>query len=393
MSSSTSQPVRSITIAEKLMGVTVRQLPSLIPGLIAAALLSVLSQMLSDCVGERLSGFDKTPISVVMLAVLLGLVISAAVRIPDLFRPGLSFAMKKVLRLGIILLGIRLNVLDVFRLGMYGVPIVVSCILGALLVTTRIIGWLKLPRRLGTLITVGTAICGVSAIVATGPAIEADDEEVAYAVAIITLFGLVGTIVYPYLANAIFAADTLKAGLFLGTSVHDTSQVIGAAKVYSDTFSAPSALDIATVTKLVRNVSMVIILPVMAFNYSRIRQQQVRAAGMNTMNTRFTEMLPLFIIGFLALATIRSLGDVGIGSGGAAFGLWNSAAWESIHRFVKVGAESLLVVALAGVGLNTSFEAFKGLGIRPLIAGLAAALAVGIVSYTAISLLASLVTL
>ena len=110
--------------------------------------------------------------------------------------------MKKVLRLGIILLGIRLTIFDVFKLGVYGVPIVLSSACSARCSLPRCINkWLKLPERLGTLIAVGTSICGVSAIVATGPAIDAEDEEVAYAVAVITIFGLVATLVYPYLAN------------------------------------------------------------------------------------------------------------------------------------------------------------------------------------------------
>jgi uncharacterized integral membrane protein (TIGR00698 family) len=335
-------------------------------------------------------GFSKTPVSAVMLAILLGLIISAVMPMPRLLGPGLSFAVKKVLRLGIILLGIRLTIFDVFRLGVYGVPIVLCCILGALFVTTRLNSWLRLPNRVGALIAVGTSICGVSAIVATGPAIDAQDKEVAYAVAVITIFGLIATIVYPYLANAIFAGDALNAGLFLGTSVHDTSQVVGAAKVYADVFSAPRALDAATVTKLVRNVFMAIIIPFMAFYYSRTAQEQGEFSGTKT---GFLKLLPLFIVGFLALAAIRSIGDAGINAGGTAFGVWESPAWKGIHGTVKGWAEILMVVALSGVGLSTDLRSLKGLGVRPFMVGLAAALVVGIVSYIAISLLGSSVTL
>jgi uncharacterized integral membrane protein (TIGR00698 family) len=309
---------------------------------------------------------------------------------PGLLKPGLNFAVKKVLRLGIILLGIRLTIFDVLRLGVYGVPIVLICITGALLVTTYISNRLELPQRLGALIAVGTSICGVSAIVATGPAIDAEDEEVAYAVAVITIFGLVATIVYPFLANTIFAGEAISAGLFLGTSVHDTSQVVGAAKVYADVFSAPRALDVATVTKLVRNVFMAAVIPFAAFYYCRRPDEQCEPGGTKT---SFLKLFPLFVLGFLALAAIRSIGDAGINAGGTAFGLWDSAAWKEIHDFVKGWAENLMVVALAGVGLSTNFRAFKGLGIKPFLAGLGAALVVGILSYIAISLLGSFVTL
>ncbi len=384
-----ARPARKMSIWEKhLLGVTIDKAPLLLPGLLVALVLAWFSIWLSKYIGVNLLGFDKTPISAVMLAIFLGLVIGAAIPLPQVLGPGLKFAVKKVLRLGIIMLGIRLTIFDVFELGAYGVPIVVVCILGALFFTTRINKWLKLPERLGTLIAVGTSICGVSAIVATGPAIDAEDEEVAYAVAVITIFGLFATLVYPYAANAIFSGDALKIGLFLGTAIHDTSQVVGAAKVYADVFSAPRALDVATVTKLVRNVFMAVVIPFMAFYYARKSQGQSTGKKAN-----FLKLLPLFVIGFLIMAAIRSIGDAGVNGGGSAFGLWDSVAWKGIYGFVKTWAGNFLVVALAGVGLSTNFRTFKGLGIKPFIVGLGAALVVGMVSFIAISLLGNFVTL
>jgi uncharacterized integral membrane protein (TIGR00698 family) len=392
MSSTTAaRPTHKMSAWEKnLLGVTVDQVPHLLPGLLVAALLAWLSIWLSKYIGVTLLGFDKTPISAVMLAILLGLIIGAVTPLPQVLKPGFKFAVKKVLRLGIIMLGIRLTIFDVFRLGAYGVPIVVFCILGALFFTTRINKWLRLPERLGTLIAVGTSICGVSAIVATGPCIDAEEEEVAYAVAVITIFGLLATLVYPYATNVIFAGEALKVGLFLGTSVHDTSQVVGSAKVYADVFSAPLALDVATVTKLVRNVFMAAVIPFMAFYYARRMAGQGQFASKKT---SFLKLLPLFVVGFLTLAVIRSIGDAGINAGGNALGLWDNATWKGIYSFIKTWAGNLLVVALAGVGLSTDFRAFKGLGTKPFLVGLGAALVVGVVSFVAISLLGNFVTL
>jgi uncharacterized membrane protein YadS len=177
-------------------------------------------------------------------------------------------------------------------------------------------------------------------------------------------------------------------GLFLGTSVHDTSQVIGSSKVYADVFSAPLALDVATVTKLVRNVFMAAVIPFMAFYYARKTEGQAPGKRVN-----FLKLLPLFVLGFLIMAIMRSVGDAGINAGGNAFGLWGADAWKSIYSFIKTWAGNLLVVALAGVGLGTDFRTFRGLGIKPFLIGLSAALAVGVVSFVAISLLGSLVTL
>ena len=389
-SATTARPSRKMSIWEKnLLGVPVDEVPLLLPGLLVAALLAWLSIWLSKYVGVTLLGFDKTPISAVMLAILLGLIIGAVMPVPRVLKPGFTFAVGKVLRLGIILLGIRLTIFDVFKLGAFGIPIVVFCILGALFFTTRLNRWVKLPERLGILIAVGTSICGVSAIVATGPAINAEEEEIAYAVAMITIFGLLATLVYPYAAHAIFAGQASKVGLFLGTSVHDTSQVVGSAKVYADVFSAPLALDVATVTKLVRNVFMAAVIPFMVFYHARKSASQGEGADKRT---SFLKLLPLFVVGFLTLAMIRSVGDAGINAGGSAFGLWDNAAWTGIYTFVNTWAGNLLVVALAGVGLSTDFRTFRGLGIKPFLVGLGAALAVGVVSFVAISLLGSFVT-
>jgi uncharacterized integral membrane protein (TIGR00698 family) len=372
---------RKINIVEKnLLGVKVDQVPKILPGLIAASLLAWLSKWLSGYLGVEVLEFEKSPISAVMMAILLGLIIGNLLPLPSWLKPGFTFAVKKVLRFGIILLGIRLSIFAVFELGAIGVPIVLLCIIGALFFTTRINNWLNLPERLGALIAVGTSICGVSAIVATGPAIDAEDEEVAYAVAVITTFGIFATLVYPYLANILFAGDPTQVGLFLGTSVHDTSQVTGSALVFSEAFNLPKALDVATVTKLVRNVFMAAVIPFMAYYYSRKTQSDGEAAEKKT---NFVKLLPLFVVGFLIMAVIRSLGDA----------LWAGQAWSDLVSFTKTWAVNLLVVALAAVGLSTSFKILKGLGIKPFIVGLGAALIVGVVSFVAISLLGAFVTL
>lgn len=356
------------------------------PGLVITGGLAWLSIWLSDYVGMSLMGFRKSPISAVMVAIIAGMLVGNVIRLPDAFRPGLTFAIKKVLRLGIILLGIRLSLLDVLRVGVLGVPVVVLCIAGALLLTTRLNNWLRLPERVGTLIAVGTSICGVSAIVATAPAIDAEDEEVAYGVAVITLFGLVAMLTYPYLSHVLFDANAIKAGLFLGTSIHETAQVAGAGLVYADVFQQPVALDTATVTKLVRNVFMAAVIPLMGLYYAR----RTATAGHRDVSVR--KLFPVFVLGFLGMAVVRSFGDLGIAASGHAFGVWDTARWAGMYSFLKEWAVNLMVVALAGVGMNTSFQMLRGLGIKPFVVGLGAALAVGIISLAAIGALDYLVT-
>jgi uncharacterized integral membrane protein (TIGR00698 family) len=380
-------PKTMTSLEKNLFGVPFKDLPRLIPGLFAVSVLTWASIQISGFIGKQLMGFEKSPISPVMLAIILGLLIGVAVRKPKSLAPGIMFSVKKVLRLGIILLGIRLSIFDVLKLGFIGVPIVILCIVGALMMTTWINKKLNLPERLGTLIAVGTSICGVTAIVAASPAIDAEEEESAYAVAVITVFGLFATLVYPYLANVIFAGDALQVGMFLGTSVHETAQVVGAGQIYADIFSQPKALDAAIITKLVRNVFMAAVIPFMAFYYAR----KAQGGTFKGKKTSFVRLFPMFILGFLAMAVLRSIGDAGINAGGLALGILDISDWTGVIGLVKHWAEIFLVAALAGVGLSTNFQSFKALGIKPFVVGLCASVVVGGISYLTIKLLGSLV--
>ena len=205
----------------------------------------------------------------------------------------------------------------------------------------------------------------------------------------ITVFGLFATLFYPYLAHLIFAEHAVKAGLFLGTSVHETAQVVGAAKIYADIYNETLALDVATVAKLVRNVFIIIVIPFMAYSYA---YQANGKDGTPGKKTNLLKLLPLFILGFLAMAIFRTIGDATFDAGGSAFGLLAGTTWNQVITTGKSLAETLLVVALAAVGLGTNFRSIRSLGIKPFIVGLGASFSVGLVSFIAITLLGSLIT-
>ena len=382
-------------LEKSLFGVPISKVHTIIPGLVVVILLAVISIWLSDLIGVSLMGFEKSPISAVMICLVLGLVIRNVFKLPTFLNVGFKFSVKKLLRLGIILLGIRLSIFSVFELGLIGIPIVLICIISALLITTYLNKKLKQPKRLGTLIAVGTSICGVSAIVATSPVINAKEEETAYAVAVITVFGLIATVGYPILAYFLFGGDPIKAGLWLGTSIHDTSQVTGAALVFADLWNLPLGLDVATITKLVRNVFMILVIPLMAFLYIKNEMKEATESGLNKSNIKskvnIKKLIPVFVIGFLIVSILRSIGDAGITATNLAFGLIDATLWGEIIKIVKDFANILFVVALGGVGLSTNFANFKGLGIKPFIVGLFAALTTGIVSFLSVSLLGGLI--
>ena len=180
---------------------------AVLPGLFLALALAIAGHYLSVFIGVDLMGLPKSPISAIMMAIVLGILVRNTITLPKAVDPGIRFGRVRVLRLGIVLLGIRLSLGEVGAIGLQSLPIIIGAVVAALLVVTYISKKLGLTERLGTLIAVGTSICGATAIVATAPAIGAKDDEVAYSVACITLFGVIAMLVYPFAAHWIFAGD------------------------------------------------------------------------------------------------------------------------------------------------------------------------------------------
>jgi uncharacterized integral membrane protein (TIGR00698 family) len=351
-------------------------LGALLPGVSIALGLAFVGEIASAAIGERLMGLEKSPVSPILCAILLGLAIRNAIGLPTVYEPGLQFALRRLLRLGVVLLGIRMSLATVGALGLVALPIVAACILAALAVVQGISRALGLPPRLGTLIAVGTAICGNTAIVATGPVIGAEDDEISYAVGTITVFGMLALLVHPFAAHVLFAGDARQAGVFLGTAIHDTAQVAGAGLLYAQHYAAPVALDAATVTKLVRNLFMVGVIPLMALAYHR-----GAAKGAAGKRPPFSQLVPLFVFGFVALALLRTLGDLGERPFG---GLLSPASWSRAIEQLSALSGWCLTVAMAAVGLGTNLTRLRKLGARPIVAGFAAALTVGAVSFVLI---------
>jgi len=351
---------------------------ALLPGVAICVVLAGVGELLSVFAGERLMGLAKSPLSPILCAVVVGLAIRNAIGLPKVYEPGLQFALRRLLRLGVVLLGIRMSLATLGELGLVALPIASACIAAAWLTMRGIARVLGLPPRLGTLIAVGTAICGNTAIVATGPAIGAEDDEVSYAVGTITLFGVLALLAYPFAAHALFAGDARLAGVFLGTAIHDTAQVAGAGLLYAQHFAAPAALDAATVTKLVRNVLMVGVIPLAALAH------RADAGAKHGKRLPLSQIVPLFVFGFVAMALLRTLGDLGQSPFG---GLLSAESWSAAIEALSSLSSWCLTIAMASIGLGTNLTRLRALGARPLVAGLAAALTVGAVSFGMLQLL------
>lgn len=347
-----------------------------IPGLAFALLLFIGAGFLSQWVGNSWTGLPKSPFSPIMVAILLGVLVRNTLGLSPILEPGVKFGLVRILRFGIVLLGIRLSLAEAGEIGLKALPVIITCVTVALLAVTWLSRRLGLHGPLGMLIAAGTGICGATAIVALSPAINARDEETAYAVACIALFGAMSMLTYPFVAHWLFAADSFRAGLFLGTAVHDTSQVAGAGLVYQQYYGDDAALNVAMVTKLVRNLGMLVVIPLLGILYHR-------KAGSGPANHGLWSMAPFFVVGFALMSLLRTVGDVG----DRPFGVLDPDTWQSVVGYTQEAAEYCLGVAMAAVGLGTGLADLKRIGFKPLGVSLFSALLVGGVSYLMIVLL------
>jgi len=352
-----------------------------LPGLALALSLAAVGTVVADGIGMQALGFNKTPLSPILVAILLGLAIRNTIGLPSVYEPGLQLALKKILRIGVALLGIRLSFMAAGAIGLVAIPIVIVCISSALVFVTWVNRALGLPGRLGTLVAVGTAICGNTAIVAIAPVIGAKDDEVSYAVGCVTVFGLLALVGYPYLSEWLFAGDAQLAGFFLGTAIHDTAQVAGAGMVYLQQFGTDEALNTATVTKLIRNMFMLAVIPLVAYLHHRSETSEMGGRSL-----RLREAFPLFVLGFVAMTLLRTLGDIAVDESS----IISVELWADVIATTGKAASWCLIIAMASVGLGTSFSRLKTLGFKPLVVGFVAATLLGLVSFGMIHLVAPL---
>ena len=338
----------------------------ILPGIILAFVLYSLSQGLNNIIGLELLGYDKSPISTAMIAILMGIVFGNIFKIRDGFLLGLDFTQKYILKLGIICLGIQLKPFEFLKFGTVAIPLIMVCIISVLIVIKLLIKRLKISTKMAYLISIGSTVCGTTAIMATAPIIKASKGEVAYAIANMTVFGIISMLIYPYFANIYFNGDSLFVGLFLGTAIHETSQVAAAGLIYDQQFNSPEALNIATVTKLIRNTFLIIMIPLFAFLYNRGKTR--------SKNYSLLEIFPYFVLGFVGLIIFRNIGD-------QIFLNENSQyIWQSVVSNIKDSAKTFLSMAMAAVGLSTDLKDLKSMGYKPFIVGFIAMVTVGLVS-------------
>lgn len=338
-----------------------------LPGLFIAVAIAVAAYAASRIPIPPFTLADGThPLDPVLLAIALGLA-ARQVWVPGArFTPGVRFAAKRLLPVAIVLLGAKLDFLDIMRVSGVALAINVGCVALGLSATVWLGKKLQVPPKLALLIGVGTAICGGTAIVVTAPVIEADDHDTAFAVATVTLFGMVAIAAFPAFGH-LLALEQGQFGVWAGTGIHATPQVMAAGFAYGQ-----HAGEVAVVVKLVRVLLLAPLVVLMGAWYARTKQQQEHAHVAH--RPPWTSLVPPFVIGFLALAVLNSLSLLP----DFTLHLQQSPLWTTadvrvdLARLASRVSLALVTVAMAGIALAVDVRGLVRVGMAALQTGLLA---------------------
>jgi uncharacterized integral membrane protein (TIGR00698 family) len=355
----------------RALGPTWTALRRAVPGLALAIALAALARVLAQALAAGVGGLPKFPLSPVMCAVLLGMLWRNSVGVPAWATSGLAWTMHRLLRVGIALVGLRLTLAGATAIALTALPVAISCLTVALIAGIAIARALAVPRRLALLLAVGTAVCGCTAVVAMSPVIRARHAETAFAITCVVLFGCIAMLCYPWVAGHFLAASPTHAGIFLGTAIHDTSQVIGAALIYSQQAAAPAALAAASVAKLLRNLSIAILLPAAAWWTQRQAERPGEGPAAESPETPAARapLVPFFVLAFIGFILVRTAGDALAGHA--------STVWPALINTGYTASDLFLTCGMTAVGLSVSFTDMWRIGWRPLLSGFMVATLVG----------------
>ena len=296
-----------------------------------------------------------------VIAILAGMIITLFFREKGGFAPGIKFTSKKVLQWAVILLGFGLNLNVILETGKQSLPIIICTIATSLLIAYILHKAMHIPSNISTLVGVGSSICGGSAIAATAPVINADDEEVAQAISIIFFFNVLAAVIFPAFGNAI-GFDTTSGeafGIFAGTAVNDTSSVTACASTWDSMWKLGSAtLDKAVTVKLTRTLAIIPITLGLAFLRTRKERLTEQENGASGNKVSLKHIFPFFILYFVGASVITT---VAVSAGISA---------EFFTPFKEL-SKFFIIMAMAAIGLNTDLIKLVKTGGKPLLMGLA----------------------
>ena len=309
----------------------------LLPGLLLTFILAAVAFELRSLLGI-------TALSPLIIAIVLGMAFHNTIGTPGAFKPGVAFSMRRILRFAIVLLGLQLSFAQLIKVGTVGLAIIAVTLAATFLFTVWLGRRLGIDRKLAQLIAAGTSICGASAIIATNTVTRASDEDVAYAVACVTVFGSASMLLYPALEGLVQLAPH-AFGLWAGASIHEIAQVVAAAFQ-----NGTSSGHFGTIAKLSR--VMLLAPTILALGY--VSAKRLQTVGGDHVTPAMQRLpMPLFVLGFLAMMVFNSFDLI-----------------PQVDKTYLVQATTfLLTVALAAMGLETDFGKLRAKGWRPLLVG------------------------
>ena len=306
-------------------------------------------------------------ISPLVASLVLGVLIGNIISIPKILGPGQKFAAKKILRFGIVLLGTQLAVKQVVDLGGHELIVVVGVVALTFLGTLWLGPHLGISKSLSLLIATGFSICGASAVAAMEGVVEAEEEEVTYAIALVTLCGSLAIVLLPLLRHVLGLSDPQLFGSWVGASVHDVAQVIATSSTGGD-----SAVQAATVVKLSRVVLLAPLVASVSIWVHRSSSGLVAKAKAKNTATKHVSVVPLFVIGFLVMIAVRTTGVIP----------------ENLLTTLKTTEQVCLASALVGLGSDVRVSRLIKVGGRPLLLALISWFGIAVVSLIGVRLVA-----
>jgi uncharacterized integral membrane protein (TIGR00698 family) len=324
----------------------------LLPGLVLTFSIAALAYVVRQIPGVAI-------FSPLIIAIILGMAFRNLVGAPAQCHAGVTFSLKRILRFAIILLGLQLTVGQVVAVGGPGVLIIVATLVATFVFTTWLGRALGVDRKLAQLIAAGTSICGASAVIATNTVTKGSDEDVAYAVACVTLFGSLSMFLYPLLP-ALLHLDPHAYGLWSGASIHEIAQVVAAAFQ-----NGKESGDFGTIAKLSRVILLAPVVLTLGWAAMRTRR------GLASERSGQSVPMPWFVLGFIALTLFNSLDVLPLAA----------KAWA------VQATTFLLTVALAAMGLQADIRKLKAKGLKPLLVGAGAWVFISVFSLGLIELM------
>lgn len=299
-----------------------------------------------------------------VIAILLGMIVTLFIKNKEGLESGIKYTSKKILQYAVVLLGFGLNLNVILETGKQSLPIILCTIATSLIIAFVLQKAMRIPANTATLVGVGSSICGGSAIAATAPVIDADDEEVAQSISVIFFFNVLAAILFPTFGQLIgFSTTSGDAfGIFAGTAINDTSSVTAAASTWDSMWGLGSAtLDKAVTVKLTRTLAIIPITLVLAFLRTR------KSKGEGNAKVSLKNIFPFFILYFLGASVITT---VAIALGVPA----------SVFSPIKELSKFFIVMAMAAIGLNTNIVKLLKTGGKPIALGACCWIGITVVS-------------